>query len=136
MLIVNCCVYEGMQNNQLKDVLDRVQAQLMDPDSVIYIVDDNTLSQLDGTAPEIFENMDLPHISGRGVNLAGTELDQAVQKADTANLWKGDYYIARRHFNDNNIIKPSEKSLAAADELIGNIMTEIYKDTEMRGIDG
>ena len=124
VLAIDCCIYENMQTNQLKNALDRVQAQLMDPECVLYVVDDDTIQQLDSSAPEIFENLSFPALSGRGIPLGGTELDKAVQAADTVDTLDGEYYIALRHFNPNNFIQPEEKDIAAAKAILENLAAE------------
>ncbi len=127
VLIVDCCVYKNMSTSQMKDVLDRVQAQLMDPSSVLFIVDDETITQLDEIAPEIFVNKQLPSLAGRGVNLAGSSIDEAVQKADTADTIKGNYYIAVRNFSESSAVHPKEEQMAAANALVENINAEVSK---------
>ena len=121
VLAIDCCIYKNMQTNQMKNALDRVQAQLMDPECVLYIVDDETIQQLDNSAPHIFEDLALPALSGRGIPLGGTSVDEAVQKADTADTLSGEYYIALRHFNANNIIQPDEKDMEAAKAVLENL---------------
>ena len=127
VLIVNCCVYEHMQTNQLKETLDRVSVQIMSPESTIFIVDDETIKQLDNTATELFEKRDLPHLSGRGVNIAEGSIGQEVKKADVGNTIKGDYYITARHYSENSAMKPTEEDLAVAKALIDNILAETEK---------
>ncbi|MBQ5810427.1 MAG: hypothetical protein IIW23_02480 [Clostridia bacterium] len=124
VLIIDCCVYSGMQTNQMKNTLDRVQAQLMDPQTTMFIVDDNTIKQLDNTASELFINGDLPALSGRGVNLATTPIGEEIKKADSVGTIKGNFYIAARNFSKNNIIQPAESDLLAAEKIIDNILAE------------
>lgn len=124
VLIIDCCIYEWLTSAQITERLDTLKAQLIATETVVYIVDDNTVTQLDNAGEGVLAQKGFAGLDGRGIPLQGSAIDQAVQSADTEDSFNQQYYIAMRGFSADKG-KAVAQRVDTANRLLENIEKEI-----------
>ena len=126
VLIIDCCIYEWLTSDQITERLDTVRSQLIATETVVFVVDDNTMTQLDNAGDGVFAEKGFAALDGRGIPLKGSSIDQAVQAADTEDTFLQNYYIAMRGF-DPSKSDAVAKRVETANRLLENIQNELNR---------
>ncbi len=136
VLVMDCTLSDNEGNPDVRNSKQtRLMAQFASSESIVYIVDEKSLGELDTLAGGIFvdDSLDLPMHDGKAFPLNGTAFDQAFNAVSEDYADEFEYYMIRRVVDGTAI--ENKKNVSEYSKEADKFIKAVMGNPNLEGVD-